>query len=162
MKSRSFQILINVVSTLWCPLEWVSKIKTDSSGLTLTLLYYSAAVTRFSAAFAKTRFSPIYDPLSHIAVCPEFYGINSVTRGCPVDYLQNCQNDLKTTLEQGKPTILLKYYDQLMLAMCLCCGAHGKKVSAPMALEKHQRQLIWCLFSDFVTQSEDSKSLVTE
>lgn len=50
---------------LWCPLDWVSKIKTDSSGLILTLLYYTAAVTGFSAAaFTKTRFSPIYDPLS--------------------------------------------------------------------------------------------------
>jgi len=46
MKSRSFQILINAVSMLWCPLEWVSKIKTDSSGLTLTV-YYSGAITSF-------------------------------------------------------------------------------------------------------------------
>jgi len=99
MKSRSFQILINVVSMPWCPLEWVSKIKTDSSGLTITFLYYTAAVTSFSAVFTKTRFSPICDPSSRIAVCPEFCGIDSVTRGCPVDYLQDYQNDLKITLE---------------------------------------------------------------
>lgn len=74
MKSRSFQILINVVSMLWCPLDWVSKIKTDSSGLILTLLYYTAAVTGFSAAaFTKTRFSPLYDPLSPLPP-----GLNSV------------------------------------------------------------------------------------
>lgn len=74
MKSRSFQILINVDSMLWCPLEWVSKIKTDSSGLTLTLLYYTAAVTGFSAAaFTATRFSPIYDPPSPLPP-----GLNSV------------------------------------------------------------------------------------
>lgn len=107
MKSRSFQILINVVSMLWCPLEWVSKIKTDSSGLTLTLLYYTAALTIFSAAFTKTRYSPICDPSSHIAVCPEFCGIDSVARDCPVGYLLDYQNDLKITLERGKPTMFL-------------------------------------------------------
>lgn len=107
MKSRSFQILINVVSVLWCPLKWVSKIKTDSSGLTLTLFYSTAAIPSFSAAFTKTRFSPIYDPSSHVAICPEFCGIDSVTRGCPVDYLLDYQNDLKITLEQGNPTTFL-------------------------------------------------------
>lgn len=74
MKSRSFQILINVVSMLWCPLGWVSKIKTDSSGLTLRLLYYTAAVTGLSAAaFTTTRFSPIHDPPSPLPP-----GLNSV------------------------------------------------------------------------------------
>lgn len=116
MKSRSFQILINAVSVLWCPPEWVSKIKTDSSGLTLTV-YYSAAITSFFAAFTKTSFSPIYDPPSHI-VCPEFCRTASVVRGCLVDHVQDCQTDLKITLEHGKSTVFL-LLRQLMLSMSI-------------------------------------------
>lgn len=136
MKSRSFQILINVVSMLWCPLEWVSKIKTDSSGLTLTLLYYTAAVTSFSAAFTKTRFSPVYDPSSYIAVCPEFCGIDSVTRACLVDYLQDYRNDLKITLEQGKPTTFLTLWLVDVGSVFILWSMYSIKLSAPMALLK--------------------------
>lgn len=136
MKSRSFQILINVVSMLQYPLEWVSKIKTDSSGLTLTLLYYTAAVRSFSAAFTKKRFSPIYDPSSHTAVCPEFCGIDLVTRGCPVDYLQDYQNDLKITLEQGKPTVFLTLWLVHVGSVFIPWSIYGKKVSALMTLLK--------------------------
>lgn len=107
MKSRSFQILINVVSMLWCPLDWVSKIKTDSSGLTLTLLYYAAAATGFSAAaFTKTRFLQFMILRPHCRLA-WILGNDSVTRGCPVDYLQDYQSDLKITLEQGKPITFL-------------------------------------------------------
>lgn len=155
MKSRSFQILINAVSVLWCPPEWVSKIKTDSSGLTLTV-YYSAAVTSFFAAFTKTSFSPIYDPPSHI-VCPEFCRTASVARGCLVDHVQDYQTDLKITLEQGKSTVFLLLRLVDVVDVDLFCGAHSKKASPPMAVWKQKRQLMWCLLIVFVTPSKDCK-----
>lgn len=95
MKSRSFQILINVVSVLWRPLKWVSKIKTDSSGLILALLYRTATITSFSTAITVTSVSPIYDPLSHIAICPEFCGIASVTWDYSIERVQDHQSNPK-------------------------------------------------------------------
>lgn len=160
MKSRSFQILINVVSVLWCPLEWVSKIKTDSSGLTLTLLYYTAAVTSFSATFP--RLSPIYDSFfSHC--CLSWIPWNWLSyRGLPYWIFA----ELPKWPQNNFGTRQTHYISIMMLSWCLqnaypmepICKCDGLDVRSHGFVKTLEATFL-SVIDSFVPQNKDSKTL---